>query len=89
MADSAPIASHRATTSSKTPGRVNEGTVQVQFSGIRICEECGGVVAGFVEPGAHGPRVFADGAGNAVIANCVGRVIGDAVSERPDAGEGR
>jgi hypothetical protein len=64
------VPSHRATTSSRTPGRVNEGTVQVRISGLRTCGDCGVVTSAFVPAGQHGIRWR----GNELV-NCVGRVL--------------
>jgi hypothetical protein len=64
------VPSHRATTSSRTPGRVNEGTVQVRVSGLRRCGDCGVITSAFVPAGQHGVRWRVND-----LVNCVGRVL--------------
>lgn len=64
------IPSHRSTTSSRTPGRVNEGTVQVRVGGLRQCGDCGSVTSAFIPAGQHAVRWR----GNELV-NCIGRVL--------------
>jgi hypothetical protein len=63
------VPSHRRTTSSRTPGRVNEGTVQVELRRLEVCPFCNGLWFGGDLHGVH-----FDSAGRRV--DCVGRVVG-------------
>jgi hypothetical protein len=70
----APIPSQRATTSSRTPGRVNEGTVWLPPKGLRLCRECGGLCDDMVPLGQHAPHLSLIGEELHVV-NCAGRVL--------------
>lgn len=62
------IASHRATTSSRTPGRINRGTVRVDAWEIAPCQNCGALR--YVSMAPHAPR-FVGGA----LVDCVGTLL--------------
>lgn len=63
MADFIP--SHRATTSSRKPGKKNEGTVWVERRGLVQCPDCKLFHTDGIEPGRHAPH-WHDG----VLVNC-------------------
>lgn len=46
--------SFRSTTSSKTPGRKNEGTVAYRLTHVVACPDCGGLR--YAGTGPHAPR---------------------------------
>lgn len=62
------VASHRATTSSRRPGRVFRGTIYVDLRMVVVCPACGG--SRRVGSGAHAPRM----AGGRLV-DCVGRKV--------------
>jgi hypothetical protein len=62
--------SHRATTSSRTPGKVNRGTVWTHTGHLVRCADCGAAVPETLEPGRHAPRRI-----GSKLVNCVGRVL--------------
>lgn len=62
------VASHRATTSSRTPGKVNRGTIRHAVSQLVACVDCGVLRMGFGGP--HAPH-FA----NRVQVDCIGREV--------------
>ena len=64
------VASHRATRSSRTPGRVNTGTVYFVTSQIVSCLDCKRPMRDLVPLGRHAVR-WVDG----VKRNCVGREV--------------
>lgn len=64
------VASHRATTSSRTPGHVNKGTVMRFAAGLIRCADCGGKHLDYVAPGLHGLHWRAGR-----LVNCVGREV--------------
>lgn len=74
MGEPAPVPSRRATTSSRTPGKVNEGTVWLPPKGLRRCESCGGLCDDWVPAGWHAPHVRLV-AGELRLVNCKGRVL--------------
>lgn len=62
------VASHRATTSSRTPGKVNAGTVRVLRWEIVPCDDCGAFR--FASTAPHASR-FVRG----VLTDCKGREV--------------
>lgn len=68
MSGPATKASHRATTSSRTPGRINRGTVRVEARALVQCPDCGAMTFDSDHP--HAPH-FRDG----VLVDCIGRAI--------------
>lgn len=71
MSDATIGISRRATTSSRHPGRVFEGTVKYRIGHVVKCESCGNYRrAGF---GAHGV-LWAVRDGVRVLVDCIGRV---------------
>lgn len=62
------VASQRATTSSRHPGRVFRGAVYVDVRTVEVCPACGG--SRRVGSGAHAPRM----AGGRLV-DCVGREV--------------
>lgn len=66
--------SHRYTTSSRQPGVVQHGVVQVHSPPRRVCDDCGRVTTEEVMPDMHGLHwVVKDG--RPVKVNCVGRPV--------------
>lgn len=61
--------SPRATTSSRTPGKVNTGTVWFAVMQIEACASCGRLMGNF--PGAHAPRHSPTDP--LLVIDCVGR----------------
>lgn len=61
--------SHRSTTSSRTPGKLNEGTVYVRLSALVVCSDCG--TRWF---GAGGGPHAAHWRGSQLV-DCAGRVL--------------
>lgn len=70
MSDARLKPSHRSTTSSRTPGRVNQGTVWSIASALVRCEDCAVLTTDFVAPGRHGTH-WHDG----VLVNCAGKPV--------------
>lgn len=68
------IASHRETTSSRTPGRVNRGTVYYAPAVLRVCEDCGAITSEAVMPDEHAPHL-ARVEGRIALVNCRGVVL--------------
>lgn len=66
--------SHRQTTSSRTPGRINHGTVQVRASGFATCPDCGAKCNASVPKGKHAPHLALI-EGRLGLVNCVNRVL--------------
>lgn len=62
------VASQRATTSSRHPGRVFRGTVYVDVRLVEVCAACGG--SRRVGSGAHAPRMVAGR-----LVDCVGQEL--------------
>jgi hypothetical protein len=62
------VHSHRSTTSSRTPGRVNQGTVAIRPGLLVTCGACGG--RWFGGGGSHAPHWV-----NGVLVDCVNRRI--------------
>lgn len=74
MGETTLIPSHRATTSSRTPGRVNQGTVWLLPAGLRLCKECDRLCYDHVLIGHHAPHVRRIDGEHRVV-NCSGRVL--------------
>lgn len=68
------IISHRATTSSRTPGRVNEGTVSFTAARVVPCDDCLGYRLDLVPPGQHGRR-WTVRDGRRILVNCANREL--------------
>lgn len=63
------VAITRATTSSRTPGRLNIGTIYIAKPVLEVCRHCGRMRRGTL-PGAHAPHLVGDG--SPCIVDCAG-----------------
>jgi hypothetical protein len=61
-------ASHRATTSSRMPGRVNRGTVWTEAGRLVTCPDCGAAIPERIPTGRHAPRRV-----EGRLVNCAGK----------------
>lgn len=68
--------SHRATTSSRLPGKTLEGSVRIELTGIAPCVDCG--TMRHVSRWPHAPRWLAGR-----LVDCVGRAVTSAVTPTP------
>ncbi|MEW5740375.1 MAG: hypothetical protein AB1938_15710 [Myxococcota bacterium] len=64
-------ASHRATTSSRHPGRVFRGAVYREGFRVTPCEKCGGLRFAFMPGQAHAPHWQSRG-DRFVLVDCLG-----------------
>lgn len=63
------VAIPRATTSSRTPGRINRGTIYIAKPVLEVCRHCGRMRRSTVQ-GAHAPHLA--GGGSPRIIDCAG-----------------